>query len=173
MNVLSLPSLLTLRFFRERWRQHHAALTTMALGGFLTLALCLVYEAHLPAVTAFDLKLYDAMLPLKRVESSGLPVIVDLDEASFATYGQWQWPRYRMADLVDALASYQVAAIGLDVLFVEPDRTSPDEIRAALQRDKGITPTFRDLPPEFRDNDRLFAEALARVPATLAAFAQD
>jgi len=159
--------------FQERWRQRRAALMTVTLGGLLTLALCFVYQAHLPIATTFDLKIYDTLLPLKRVESSGLPVIVDLDEASFATYGQWQWPRYRMADLVDALHDYQVAAIGLDVLFVEPDRTSPDEIQAALQRDKGITPTFQNLPPEFRDNDRLFAEALARVPATLAAFAQN
>jgi len=164
----------TLRaFFQKHGRQHRAALVTLMLGSLLTLALCLVYTAHLPVVTALDLKIYDALLPLKRVESSGRVVIVDLNEASFAAYGQWPWPRYRLADLVDTLHDYQVAAIGLDMLFVEPDRTSPNEIQKALQRDKGITASFQNLPPESRDNDRLFAEALARVPATLAAFAQN
>src|SRR5688572_27738326 len=52
-------------------------------------------------------------------------VIVDIDEASLKELGQWPWPRTVVADLVNKLTDLGVAAIGFDVLFAEPDRTSP------------------------------------------------
>ena len=30
---------------------------------------------------------------------SGAVVVVDIDEKSLAKYGQWPWPRYRLANL--------------------------------------------------------------------------
>jgi hypothetical protein len=34
---------------------------------------------------------------------------------------QWPWPRYLPADLLDSLNWYGVAAVGLDIMFAEPD----------------------------------------------------
>ena len=52
---------------------------------------------------------YQRAFPRKR---SSYPVtIVGIDERSLTTIGQWPWPRNRMAQLVEAIGSYQPAAI--------------------------------------------------------------
>src|SRR3546814_18377497 len=51
-------------------------------------------------------------------------LIVDIDDASLARYGQWPWPRLLMARLVDTLAGSGARMVGLDVLLAEPDRLS-------------------------------------------------
>ncbi|HEY0634652.1 MAG TPA: CHASE2 domain-containing protein, partial [Gammaproteobacteria bacterium] len=50
-------------------------------------------------------------------------VIVDIDEQSLRSEGQWPWPRDRIAKLVDNLFNnYEVAVIGFDVVFAEAER---------------------------------------------------
>ncbi|MBC7617946.1 MAG: CHASE2 domain-containing protein, partial [Candidatus Saccharibacteria bacterium] len=57
---------------------------------------------------------------------SAIPVrIIDIDEASLKTYGQWPWPRTRLAELIERLHASGAAVIALDILLSEPDRTSP------------------------------------------------
>ncbi|MBV5298726.1 MAG: adenylate/guanylate cyclase domain-containing protein [Rhodoferax sp.] len=51
--------------------------------------------------------------------------IIDIDEDSLSKIGQWPWPRTRITELIGRLRAAGVAAIGFDVLFAEPDRTSP------------------------------------------------
>src|SRR5207237_10367282 len=63
---------------------------------------------------------YQRLFPRKRVSA---PVtIVQIDEASLASRGQWPWPRTLVAELVTRIAAQKPAAIGLDLLFSEPDR---------------------------------------------------
>ena len=119
-----------------------------------------------------DLTIYDLLLPLRAApKASPIPVIIDLDEASIAEYGQWPWARYLMADLLDALTAYGVAAIGLDIMFVEADRSSPERVRESLRRDKGLDFAYSGIPPEFRDYDRILAQALQKNPAVIGAYA--
>jgi adenylate cyclase len=66
---------------------------------------------------------YDAESPVR---------IVDIDESSLARIGQWPWPRTVMRDLLVELTSKGAAAVGFNVLFVEPDRTSLEEIAKRL-----------------------------------------
>ncbi|KQP33735.1 hypothetical protein ASF49_07645 [Methylobacterium sp. Leaf104] len=51
--------------------------------------------------------------------------VVDIDEASLKRYGQWPWPRHVVADLVAALQDLGAGVVALDMVFAEPDRTSP------------------------------------------------
>ena len=51
------------------------------------------------------------------------------------SYGQWPWPRYRLARLVKQLHRLGAAVIVLDFLMPEPDRTSPEVIVSERQRD--------------------------------------
>ena len=51
--------------------------------------------------------------------------IVAIDEQSLQAAGQWPWERRTLATLVDRLREMGAAAIGFDMLFLEPDRTSP------------------------------------------------
>jgi adenylate cyclase len=57
--------------------------------------------------------------------------VADIDEVSLAAYGQWPWPRTRLAELVEKLHELGASAIVFDILFSEPDRLSP----AALMQD--------------------------------------
>ena len=90
--------------------------------------------------------------------------IVDVDEPSLATLGQWPWPRTQIADLVERLVAAGAVAIAFDVVFAEPDRLSP-----AL-----FAETAGQLPPNLRaalqrqpSNDAVLATALARHPVVL------
>lgn len=93
--------------------------------------------------------------------------IIDVDEASLTELGQWPWPRDMLAMLATRLTELGAAAVVYDMLFPEPDRTSPsrfiDTIRA-------------DIPPNvaaelealaLTDHDAIFAAALATSPSVL------
>ena len=56
--------------------------------------------------------------------ASDAVVIVDIDEASMARYGQWPWPRDLLARLTSAIARQGPRVIGFDILFAEADRLS-------------------------------------------------
>ncbi|NKX46339.1 CHASE2 domain-containing protein [Roseicyclus persicicus] len=92
--------------------------------------------------------------------------IIDIDEAALDLYGQWPWPRSYLAALTDRLVDHGAAAVGYDVLFAEPDRTSPERIVESWSRfAEGIPPALPDLglPP----HDARFAAALAGRPVVL------
>jgi adenylate cyclase len=58
-------------------------------------------------------------------------VVVDVDERSLATIGQWPWRRDRIGELIARLRDLGAAVVALDIMFPEPDReqgtgTNPD-----------------------------------------------
>lgn len=93
---------------------------------------------------------------------SELPVrIVDIDEASLAEFGQWPWPRTRLAELVNRLFEKGAAVVAFDIAFIEPDRLSPSSIFGSREFDD-----FRKIIPQAKldsvpDNDKIFAQAIA------------
>jgi adenylate cyclase len=141
-----------------------AALTGLAV----ILGMAVLYISQPSPIVRLDWKIYDSFLPLRAApQPSPIPVIIDLDEASLREYGQWPWPRYLVADLLDALKEYRVAAIGVDIMFAEPDRSSPERLDASLRRDRGAALNLESLPHNLRDFDQLLAEALRHSPAVL------
>ncbi len=114
--------------------------------------------------TAFDQ--FQQISPREYVETQVR--VVDVDEASLRQFGQWPWPRSRMADLVERLGQMGAAAVAFDILFVEPDRLSPSR----LVNDPSIA-KFLDrkqidlLSSGVIDNDALLAEKLAQFPTIL------
>jgi adenylate cyclase len=82
--------------------------------------------------------------------------IIDIDEESLAKVGQWPWPRSRIAELVERLRKAGVAAVGFDVLFAEPDRTSPK----AMLNIWNLPPSARHSIAGLPDHDDLLAAAL-------------
>jgi adenylate cyclase len=142
------------------------------LGVLGTLLVALLYVAQPALLARLDWKTYDLLLPLRGKPPGHAPVIIDLDESSLAAYGQWPWPRYLVADLIRALGEYEVASVGLDIMFAEPDHASPAEMRAYLKRDRGIDVSFGGLPEELADYDGLLALALSENRAVLGAYAR-
>jgi adenylate cyclase len=85
--------------------------------------------------------------------------IVDLDEASLAKYGQWPWPRTRVADMINELTRLGAVAVGFDIMFFEPDRMSPGAIANTLRDLDDVT---RDKLRELPSNDQVLAEAIQK-----------
>ncbi len=88
-----------------------------------------------PLVETARVKTFDLYNRLKpRTPSDPSPVvIVDFDERSLEEIGQWPWPRTVVADMIAATRDYGMAVIGFDVVFAEPDRTSPESIANSIR----------------------------------------
>jgi adenylate cyclase len=132
------------------------------LYGILFSLLLFVLNLVNPALSDFlHYRFYDLLLSANRGQSSSVPVIVDIDEKSLKQYGQWPWPRYRIATLLDKLRNLEALSIGLDMLFAEEDRASIHSIKKEVSRDFGVELDFREVPHSLRDNDQRLAKTLS------------
>lgn len=89
--------------------------------------------------------------------------VADIDDASLSVLGQWPWPRYRIAQLVQTIAEMDPAAIGIDILFSEPDRTSLATIKDNFRNDFGLDITFGNIPDGLSDNDGYLGTVLKQT----------
>ena len=112
-------------------------------------------------LATFDL--WQRVFPRER--ASAPAVIVAIDEASLATHGQWPWPRTLMAALIEQVAAGRPAAIGVDVLFAEPDRLSPEQLAPLVAGgDAALARRLASLPT----HDAQLARAVGAAPVVLA-----
>lgn len=99
-------------------------------------------------------------------------VIVDIDDASLRQFGQWPWSRDKLARLSDELLKrQQVAVLGYDVLFVEPDDSAGlTSLRGLANGALRSLPAFaaevERLAPTL-DHDAAFAKTLLGQPVVL------
>lgn len=100
---------------------------------------------------------------LPRIAADRPVRVVDIDEESLARLGQWPWPRTRLAALNDRLAQAGAAAVGFDILFAEPDRTSPPRLAETLALPPELGAALGALP----DHDAEFVRSLSGRPAVL------
>lgn len=99
-------------------------------------------------------------------------VIVDIDEKSLAEVGRWPWSRNRLATLVDELFDrHQIALLGFDVVFAEPDESSGlKRLRELAQGDLKDAAGFADRVSQLQaslDYDAMFARALEKRPVVM------
>jgi adenylate cyclase len=100
---------------------------------------------------------YDPEIPVR---------VVDVDEESLAKIGQWPWPRTVLADLLDRLTERGAAVVVFDMIFAEPDQTSPEQ---ALDRfEPGQRAEIAAIIGPQRSHDAIFAERIAGSNAVLA-----
>jgi adenylate cyclase len=92
--------------------------------------------------------------------------IIDIDDSSLERLGQWPWPRTRIAELVDRLRERGAAAVVFDVLFAEPDRTSPKQVLQVWRR-LTRNPELERLAPRLPDHDQVLATAIGKIPTVL------
>ena len=92
-------------------------------------------------------------------------VVIDVDDVSLSGAGKWPWPRYRMASLVKNVSDAQPAAIGLDILFSEPNRTSLSNIKKSFMQDFGLDISFVGASPGLTDNDGYLGNVLSGTGA--------
>ncbi len=122
-----------------------------------------------PVLRTLEYVGYDEMV---RFLGGNLPptsvVVLDVDERSLAKMGQWPWPRYRIAEMVQKCADLGAYSIAVDFLFSEPDRLSLDKVSALYQSELGISVDFGNTPESILDNDRFLANIMARRHVVLA-----
>src|ERR1700747_3486090 len=99
-----------------------------------------------------------------RASDSARVVIVDIDDKSLAKYGQWPWPWHLVAELVRRIAQGKPQVLGIDIVFADQDRLSPDEIARELP---DLPPAAADALAQLPPSDRELAEAMAAVPTVL------
>lgn len=130
------------------------------LLGFLALRLWDPAPVQLLRLRSFDI--YQMIQP--REPTAQPAVIVDIDDASLEKHGQWPWPRTLIATLVGKIAGAGAAAIGFDVVFPEPDRTTPRRLADELPE---LSEELRAALRKVRDHDEILAETIARSRVVL------
>ncbi|WP_158895501.1 MULTISPECIES: CHASE2 domain-containing protein [unclassified Pseudomonas] len=137
----------------------------------LSLAFGLAALAQLPPLQYLDRLAYDQLSRLAASTEDATDVqVVSIDEASLAALGQWPWPRYRVAQLLSRIAEAQPAAIAVDVLFSEPDRTSLKALQQSFRNDFGVDLSFSGVPAELQDNDGYLGYVMGQTGAVGARF---
>jgi len=111
-----------------------------------------------------DYKVYDFITSIvyaskDKTQNSNV-VVVDIDEKSLSALGQWPWPRIVLAKLIYKINSAHPSAIGMDIMFPEKDRTSPNEINLFYKNNFNINSSIAGIPKNFLDNDIVFSSAL-------------
>ncbi len=134
--------------------------------GFIMLATFVALRAWDPLpVELLRLKTFDIYQVVKpREDSLRAVVIVDIDETSLEDYGQWPWPRTRLADIVRAVQRHGGIVTGFDILFPEYDRLSPDRL---AQHWPGIDIDTRRRLDALLSNDEVFAKAISNARVVL------
>jgi adenylate cyclase len=151
------------RLSRETWRG--------LLIGLIVAVAAIVLRTQDPViVSATRANGFDTLQRLYPRAAADLPVsVVEIDEASLEKFGQWPWPRDRLARLVGKLAELGAAVVVFDVIFPEPDRLSPSRIATDEEIMSSLGASARtEVLTSFPDNDRILAGVLRIVPVVLA-----
>lgn len=143
-------------WLRTRQGRPVAALLALAFG-----LLLLRYDHGPERVVRNSLfDVYQQLFP-RKPEGEYAVVVVGIDDRSLSQMGQWPWRRTLMTALVERIASAKPAAIGMDIVFAEPDRQSPRHLAEQL---RAARPDRRYVDPaRVADYDRGLADALNKA----------
>ena len=120
------------------------------VGAVLVTAVLAVFPPAL--LQRLDNASYDILLRSARTRPpSGRVVIIDVDERSLSTIGQWPWRRDLIGDLIARLRDMGAAIVALDMVFAEPDRygdhgefNRATEAAALPTSDEALAATLRE-----------------------------
>ena len=119
------------------------------LYGLIPVLITAVLAIYRPAFfPRLDDTVYDTVMRSARTAPPGNHVVIlDIDERSLTTLGQWPWRRDAVGRLITRLRDLGASTIALDIIFAEPDRfevrdpaesassATPDDILAGVLRD--------------------------------------
>ncbi len=127
------------------------------------IALRILDPAPLEDMRLRSFDFYQVLNP--RIPTAQKPaIIVDIDEDSLRTLGQWPWPRTLVADLIEKLNGLGAAVVAFDILFPEQDRLSPSlAVQSFRNVDEETKAKLRNLP----SNDEVLAGVIKRSRVVL------
>jgi len=85
--------------------------------------------------------------------------IISIDNKSLEKIGQFPWSRVKMAQLIEKLNALGAKVIAFDMVFSEPDRTSPKHLSPLFANNPLLQQQLMALP----DNDEVLAAAMAKA----------
>jgi adenylate cyclase len=132
------------------------ALIAAAPGLAVTVILALLHVWQPPQLSTLGNLVFDSYQRLwpRPYEDAGVKV-VDIDDETIRRLGQWPWPRTDTARLTQALTDAGAAAIAFDVVFSEPDRTSPARAAEILRVGSDAKGGYKDIA-SMADHDMFF-----------------
>ena len=135
------------------------------LAFILLVALAALRIADPIPIQELRVRVFDLFQVIHPREATQRPVvIVDIDEKSLKTIGQWPWPRTRVADLITRLTQMGALVVAFDIVFAEPDRMSPNIAADAFRDlDEATRAKLRALPSN-DDGLRRRTASVARGP---------
>ncbi len=141
-----------------RWRLPYSQILIPLLLLGLLLSARFVFPVQIESI---QLKIFDYFQRLyPRPYAAETPVrIVDIDDETLARVGQWPWPRHEMSRLLKILHEAGTAAVVLDIVYAEPDRTSPDQI-VSLWPTTESAEEIKNRIREFPNHDRILADTM-------------
>ena len=139
----------------------HRLIALILLAGLL-----LLRYVDPPPVERLRLALFDLFQwnSARELAADAPVVVVDIDDDSLRTHGQWPWPRTDMAQLVVNLVNAGAVVVGFDIVFAEPDRLSPDRFAATTY---GLPDELKQALSALASNDDLFAGILEQTRVVL------
>jgi len=133
----------------------------VTVGLMMTAACLVLYVSDCSLARTLANQFQDAVIAITcRPERAHQVVIVEIDDESIAELGQWPWPRYLVAKLTSSILAKGATVVAFDVLFAEPDRTSPEALVRDLQRHLGVEAVVQGVPPELYSYDAILASAV-------------
>jgi adenylate cyclase len=140
-------------------------LLTIAVPIFAVVLMAVAKPPFLPDLSRLIFDWYQRLDP--RVWDPASPVrIVDIDDESLARIGQWPWPRSTVAEIVTRLGELGAAVVTVDLVFAEPDASSPEQVLRLLPSTPGRALLEQEIQVE-KSNDAALASALAVTPGVL------
>ena len=152
-----------LRLLSNKVRKLHRYLLSATL--LLSIFLSGIYLFQPKFIQIINLKVTDLILTSAKAFAPQESIItVAIDETSLKKYGQWPWPRYRIAQLLDKIAQSRAKVIGIDIIFPERDRTSPQLQQDTAAHNFGDVIDSAHPQPEILDQDTFLANVLGKGP---------
>jgi adenylate cyclase len=152
-----------LRILRRWFKRRFGYARLLCVG--LLIGFAALRIADPAPIEEFRVRTFDTFQVIDPRVKTARPVrIVNIDERSLARFGQWPWPRTRVADLVTNLTKLGAVAIGFDIMFAEPDRLNPAAAADTMRNlDDEIRTKLRALP----SNDDILADAMRQSRVVL------
>lgn len=97
----------------------------------LLMLVCAAVLGYLRGIGQTDRIIYDNLIKFTEHPATEQIVIIGIDKVSLASLGRWPWRRQIHADLLDILSRSNVKAIGMDIIFSEPEIISDDDAHLA------------------------------------------
>lgn len=120
---------------------------------FFMLLISAIFISFYPPENTLNTSLYDFLLKQKQNPSQeNHAVIIAIDDKSVEALGRWPWPRKVHGQLLQNLTLATPAAIGFDILFVEPDREQPASDVAFAKAIIGTENVVLPVSPNFDSN---------------------